>query len=121
MPPGQLPILYSRTLSEVAVEPLECVPNKGQAHLGGLFLLSQTLAPGCLLGTEDRRVVRLVDLVGREVRRVNVGGQPWLEGCADPPKALEFHPAEEGMALDLVRAAPPEPVFRVADEAEQLA
>lgn len=71
--------------SEVVVEPLEGVPNEGQAHLGALLLLSRALAPGRLLGAEDSGVVRLVDFVGREVGRVNVGGQPRLKWCADPP------------------------------------
>jgi hypothetical protein len=100
---------------EVVVEPLERVPNERQAHLGALLLLLVAVAG--LGGAQQRGVVRLVDLVGGEVGRVDVGGQTRLERRADAPQAVKLDAAEEGVVLDLVRAAAAEAVLRVADEA----
>jgi hypothetical protein len=105
---------------EVVIEPLERVPNKRQAHLGALLLLARggtTSGAAGLGGLEHGGVVRLVNLVGREVGRVDVGRQARLERRADPPQAVELDATEEGVALDLVRAAAAEPVLRVADQA----
>jgi hypothetical protein len=61
--------------SEVVIETLERITDEGQAHLGALFLLrrrGRILASGSLCGLEQRRIVRLVDLVRGEVGRVDV-------------------------------------------------
>ena len=67
-------------------------------------------------GLEQRGVVRLVDLVGGEVGRVDVGRQAGLERRADAPQAVELDAPEEGVVLELVRAAAAQPVLRVANE-----
>jgi hypothetical protein len=104
---------------KVVVKPFKSIPDKRQAHLGALLLLGGRAGAvaGGLGGLEHGGVVRLVDLVGREVGRVDVGRQARLEGRADPPQAVELDAPEEGVVLDLVRAAAAEAVFRVADQA----
>ena len=69
------------------------------------------------LRLEHRRVVRLVDLVRREVRRVDRRRQPRLERRPDPPQTVELHAPEERVVLDLVRSAPTEPHLCVTDKA----
>jgi hypothetical protein len=104
---------------KVIIKPLKRIPDKRQAHLGALLLLRRPAAGTVagLRGLEQRRVVRLVDLVGREVGRVDVGGEARLEGRADAAQAVELDAAEEGVVLNLVRAAAAEAVLRVADQA----
>lgn len=96
---------------EVVIEPLERVPNERQAHLGALVLRGGATG-GCggasgLGGPEEGGVVGLVDLISREVRSVDVGGQTRFEGCPDPAQAVELYAPEEVVALDLVGAASP--------------
>jgi hypothetical protein len=108
---------------EVVVEPLEGIPDKRQAHLRALLLLRRTAtsagAVPRLCGLEQRGVVRLVDLVGGEVGRVDVRRQARLERRADAAQAVELDAAEEGVVLELVGAAAAEAVLRVADQAAE--
>lgn len=116
-------LLIGGISSEVVIEPLECVPNKRQAHLGALVLRGDAggggSGAGSLRGFEEGGVVCLVDLVSWEVGRVDVRCQARFEGCADPAQAVEFDAPEEVVALDLVRSASSETILRVADEARQ--
>jgi hypothetical protein len=111
------PSAQKKESPKVIIKPLKRIPNKRQAHLRALLLLRRRAAVAGLGGLEQRGVVRLVDLVGREVGRVDVGRQARLEGRADPAQAVELDAAEEGVVLDLVRAAAAEAVLRVADQA----
>lgn len=115
--------LFGHTSSEVVIKALEGVSDERQAHLGALLLRRRHLAASStssLLGSlEQSSVVCLVDLVRREVRGVDGRRQARLERCSDPAQAFELDTSEEGMALDLVCAAPAETVLRVADQARR--
>jgi len=67
------------------------------------------------------RVIVLVDLVGREVAAVDVGGQARLEGRADLAQLLEDDAFEEGVRADVGAAklarGGPEAGGGVAEEA----
>jgi hypothetical protein len=99
---------------EVVVEALEGVPYERQAHLGTLLHLLRVIPS--LRGLEQCGVVRLVDLVGGEVGRVDVGRQARLERRTDPPQAVELNASEEGVVFDLVRTATAKTIFRVANK-----
>ena len=104
--------------SEVVVKPLEGVSDKRQTHFGTLLLLTLAdAALGRLLRLKQGGVVRLVDLVRREVGGVDVGRQTRLEGGADTPQAIELYTEEESVALDFVCAPAAETVLRVTNEA----
>lgn len=103
---------------EVVVEALEGISNERQTHLRRLLRFARS--PGrdlCLLDLEHRRVVGLVNLVCGEVRSVDSTRKARLERSADPAQRVKFDAAEEGVALDLVRAAAAETVLGVDDEA----
>lgn len=71
-------VLFSVRSSEVVVEALECVSNKWKAHLGCLLLI-ECLHSLSLLSLQQRSIVCLVDLVGREISGIDVAGQARLE------------------------------------------
>jgi len=100
-------ILKSGTLNccsaSVVVETLEGISEERQALLKRLFSGSGTTLLHRLL-LEDGGVVRLVDLVSREVGCVNVGGETRLERRANAAQAVEVNSTEEGVALDLLGA-----------------
>lgn len=102
---------------EVVVEALEGVSNKWQAHLGRFLRLAPRGRGLGLLSLEHCGVVGLIDLVGGEIGGVNSTGKTGLEGSADPAERVKFDAAEEGVALDLMRAATTETVLGVDDEA----
>lgn len=106
------PIHHTPRSPKVVIKPLKRIPNKRQAHLGAL--LRRHGVPG-LRGLEHGRVVRLVDLVGREVRGIDVRRETRLKGRPDAPQAVELDAAEEMVGLDLMRTAAAEAVLRVAD------
>jgi hypothetical protein len=94
-PPKYFPL--SPTSSPLkSIKPLISIPNKRQIHLRDM-LLAQLLD----LHTMHMRVVVLVDLVGREVAAVDVGGQAGLEGRADLAQLLEDDAFEEGVRADV--------------------
>ena len=101
--------------AEVIIEPLECVSDERETHFRALLHLLG--APGSLLGLEDSRVVRLIDLVGGEVCRVDGRRKTRLKGSTDPTETFKLDAAEEVVMLDLVGAAATQTVLGVADEA----
>lgn len=94
------------------IETLVRVSDERQAHLGCQILaLVRRLCP------QRCRVVVLVDLVDREVLRVDVGMKLWLERRPNLAKAVPLHAAEERMLPNLVRTAnTAQAVLVVADE-----
>ena len=80
--------VYCRNLStstlctSESIEALVSVADKGQA--GGVLVLSRL----CSLCPVSSAVVVLVDLVDREVLRVNIGLQLRLERCADTSQTI---------------------------------
>lgn len=104
--------------SEVVVEALERVSNEGQAEFWALLLLRRgSGTPSGLLSLEQRGVIRLVNLVRREVCGIDGGCKTGFEGRTDAAQAVELNAAEEGVALDFVRTTTAETVLSVADEA----
>ena len=105
------------TLPEVVIETLESVADERQGHFGRLFDLRGARAPVlCCLRLEQSGIIRLVNLIGGEVRRVNVGREPGLKGSADTAQAVKVDAPEEVVSLDLVSASAAETVLGVADE-----
>lgn len=102
---------------EVVVEALERVSNEWQAHLGRLLCLAPRGRGLGLLGLEHSSVVGLIDLVCGEIGSVDSTRKAWLEGSADPAKRVKLNATEEGVALDLVRAATTETILGVDNEA----
>lgn len=103
-------------LSEVVIEALERVPDEWQTHLGRLLhCRGAALLDGLRL--ENRGIVGLINLIGREVGSINVGGQTWLKGRANATKAVELDTSEECMVLNLMRSTTAKTVFCVADHA----
>ena len=78
------------------VEGLVGVSNERQAHLGLLGVWH-----GAGLSTVDSAGILLRNLVNREVRHVDVGGETGLEWRTNATELLPYHAAEEGMVLDL--------------------
>lgn len=109
--------LIARDLSEVVVESLEGISNEGQAHLGTLLHDTYGLGSLHLLRLKQSRVVGLIDLVRREVCRIDVAREAWLEGSPDASERVEFDATEEGVALDLMSAAATQTVLGVTDQA----
>lgn len=114
------PASLANSSAEVVIESFESVPNKRETHLRALLLLSgrqttSSTVPG-LGGLEVRGIVRLVDLIGREVGGIDVGRKARLKRRADPPQAVELDAPEKGVVLELVRAAAADAIFRVADQ-----
>lgn len=104
--------------SEVVVETLECVSNEGQAEFWAFLLLRRCSgAPSSLLSLEQCGVIRLVDLVRREVCGIDSGCKTGLEGRTDAAQAVELDAAEEGVALDFMSTTATETVLSVADKA----
>ncbi len=106
--------------SEVVIEPLEGVADEGKAHLGALILLRRVGAAGGsrgLRGLEQRRIVRLVDLIRGEVRGIDVGGETRFKGCTNAPQAVKLDTTEEGVALDFVGTTASQTVLRIANQA----
>lgn len=103
-------------LTPVILETLESVSKERQGRLERLLRVRGS-ALLHLLRLEHSRVIRLVDLVGREVRRIDVGGKTRLEGCGNATQAVEVDTAEEGVTLDLLSAQSTETVLCVADHA----
>lgn len=60
-------------------------------------------------------IVGLINLVSREVGRVDIRQELGLERRTDPAKSLKFDSAEEFVALDLVGSSMAKTVLRVAD------
>jgi hypothetical protein len=96
--------------SEVVIEPLEGVANKWQAHLGRLLWRPRAALLDSLC-FQQRRVVRLVDLIRWEVRSIDVRGKAWLERRTDATEAIELNASEKGVDLDLVCSAPTQTVL----------
>ena len=47
--------------------------------------------------------IGLVNLIDREVSRIDVGRQPGFEWCTYAAKAVKINAAEEGVSLDFIR------------------
>lgn len=88
--------------SEVVIEPLECVADEWQAHLRRLVHRSTRSES---LGLENGSIVRLVNLISREVRSIDCRCQPRLERCTNAAEAVEFDATEEWVVLDLMGTA----------------
>ena len=98
-----------------SIETLVCVANEGKAS--GVLVLSRLRS----LCPVSSAVVVLVNLINREVLRVNVRLQLGLERCPDASQAIPRDAAEEGMLLDLARSAnAAETVVSIADQAKMM-
>jgi hypothetical protein len=89
-----------------SIESLVSIPDKGQAHLS-VLLRSNLLC----LRTMNSTVVFLWDLIDREVRHVDIGGQFGLERCTNASQLLPDHTSEEGVSFDRVRTIVDAAVF----------
>lgn len=101
--------------SEVIIEALERVPNERQTQLRRLL---RGPATGKGLGLENGGVVRLVNLVRREVRGVNVGGETRLERRPNTAQTIELDTSEERVRLDILSTVFSKTGFRVANQAK---
>lgn len=98
-----------------SIETLVCVANEGKA--GGVLVLPR-LGGLCSVGSA---VVVLVNLINREVLRINVRLQLGLERCTDASQAIPGDTAEEGMLLDLARSAnAAKTVVSIANQAKEM-
>lgn len=59
----------------------------------------------------------MLEVLCREVCRVDLGGQPRLEGRPEPPQIVKVDAGEEWVLLDLLGAGAAEAGLGVADEA----
>lgn len=62
-------------------------------------------------------VVCLINLINREIRRIDIGGEFGLEWRTDAAKGVEFNSTEEFVVLDFISTTTAEAVLRVANEA----
>ena len=95
------------------IESLVGVPDERKTHLGSNIF-------SCLRGlsTKNGAVVILVDLVDREVLRINIRLQLGLERSTDTAQTVPLNSAEEGVLLDLIGTADAaKTVLSIADEA----
>lgn len=72
------------------------VPNEWQGHVGRV-LITQCINLRAVLGGS----VFLRDVLDREISRVDIRGEFWLERSADGAQRVPGHPSEEGVSLDL--------------------
>lgn len=100
--------------SEVVIEPLECVTDEGQTHLGRIL---QLLARRKRLRLQHRRIICLVNFIRGEVRGINGGREARFKWRTDTTQAIELDTSEEGVTLDFVCPASTETCLRVANEA----
>lgn len=107
--------LSTLQLSEVIIEPLERVADEWQAHLGRFLDWAAAGLQG--LSLENRSIVGLVNLIGREVGGVDVRGQARLERSSDAAKTVEFDATEKGVVLDLMRTTTTETVLGITNHA----
>jgi hypothetical protein len=69
-----------------------------------------------------RGIIRLVDFVNWEIRRVNIGGKFGFERRTDFSQLVEDDTTEKWMSFNLCSTTTAKAVFRVADETtEELA
>lgn len=102
----------------VVLKTLEGVTDEWQAHLGCFLANLASCRRSRSRVLEVSSIVGLINLVGREVGRVDVRQELGLERRTDPAKSVEFNAAEEFVALDLVGSSMTKTVLRVADKAE---
>lgn len=78
------------------VEGLVGVADKGEGHLGLLFL-----GHGTSLGAKEGTVVFLGNLIDGEVGDIDVGSESRLEGGTDSAQLFPYNTTEEGVVFDL--------------------
>lgn len=108
--------LQPTPLPEVILKALKGVPYKRQRHLGRLVLFRRR---GGLEPAVDLHRVGglLLEVLGGEVGRVDVGREARLKGGAEAAQVVEVDAREEGVAFELLGPAAPQAVLAVADEA----
>ena len=84
------------------VEALVRVADERQAHLSR-DIVASTLS----LSTKSCTGIVLINLINREVLRINVRLQFRLKRCPDASQAIPLYATEEGVLLDLVGTADP--------------
>ena len=67
-----------------------------------------------------RGIIRLVDLVNREIRRVNIGGKLGLERRADFSQLIKDNAAEEWMSFNLSSTLTAKAVLTVTDKTTEV-
>jgi hypothetical protein len=100
---------------EAGLEALESVTNEWQTHLR--CFISRLNARGSLLLLQYRSIISLINLIGREVSSVDVGGKLWLEWCADVAEPFKVNTSEELVFLDLLSTSTTKTILSVADKA----
>lgn len=78
------------------VEGLVRVADKGEGHLGLLFL-----GHSASLSAEESTVVFLRNLIDGEVGDINVRSESRLEGCTDSAQLFPYDTTEEGVIFNL--------------------
>jgi hypothetical protein len=86
--------------SSKSIETLISVADERQAHLG-----RDVISLLCSLSTQSGAGVVLINLVDREVLRIDVGLQLRLERCTDATQTVPLHTTEKGMLSDFTGAA----------------
>ena len=84
------------------IEAFVGVSQEGDIHLR--HLISDLTSSLCSL--EMSSGIGLVDLIDREVRRIDVGREPGFKWRTYAAEAVEVNTAEEGVGLDFIRRDP---------------
>jgi hypothetical protein len=101
----------------VVLKALKSVADKWQTHVR-LLVTKLTISRGGRSScSQVGSIIRLVNLVNREVGRVNVRGEFGLEGCPDAAKSVEFNSTEELVVLDLIRTTTAKADLCIANKA----
>src|SRR5436309_8052060 len=97
-------------LAHIAFKPLVSVSEKWQSQLR-----IRLTWLGRIHGFQMRGIIRLVDLVNREIRRIDVGGKLGLERRTDLSQLIKDNTTEEWMSFDLCSTTATKAVFSVAN------
>jgi len=107
--------------TEVVVETLERITNEWQAHLRRIFTWSSTTCSGRRSSRlQVGGIIGLIDLIRREVGRINIGSEFGLEWCADPAQIFKLDTTEEFVVLDLICPATTKTILSVTNKTMQI-
>src|SRR3954447_19698955 len=98
-------------------KPLEGITDEGQAHLRCIF--SRLCTSSCSRRRSRLQmsgIIGLVNLICREVCRIDIRSQLRLEWCSDTAKSIEFNATEEFMVLDLICTTSAETILCITNK-----
>jgi hypothetical protein len=111
---------WRRESSEVVVlKALERVADEWQAHFGCIITSLAICCSGRSCSFEVRSIIGLINLISREVGRVDIRGEFGLEWGSDSAKSIELNSTEEFVVLNLICTSTAKTILGVANKAKR--